>query len=91
MTTTQAKPEPTIEAIYSHIKDFNEQLTDAARKAGSQYVDSYAKAVDRAIDIERKVAGATKQEWVKSIIDAHADIASDITEAYTSSVRSLLK
>lgn len=91
MSTTQTKTQPTLEAAYSHIKDLNEQMVDAARKAGSQYVDSYAKAVDRAIDVERKLAEATKQEWLKSIIDAHADMVNEINEAYTSSVRSLLK
>jgi len=91
MSTTQTKTQPTLEAAYSHIKDLNEQMVDAARKAGSQYVDSYAKAVDRAIDVERKLAEATKQEWLKSIIDAHADMASDLNDAYASSVRSLLK
>lgn len=91
MSTTQAKAQPTIEAAYSHIKEWNEQMVDATRKAGSQYVDTYAKAVDRAIDVERKLGEATKQEWLKSLIDAHADMAKDLNDAYTSSVRSLLK
>ncbi len=90
-TTAQAKTQPTIEAAYGHIKEVNEQIIDAARKAGAQYVDNYAKAVDRAIEIERKLADATNQEWLKSIIDAHADMASDLNEAYTSTVRSMLK
>jgi uncharacterized protein YwlG (UPF0340 family) len=90
-TTTQTKTQPTIEAAYSNIREVNEQMIDAARKAGTQYVDSCSKAVDRAIDIERKLADATNQEWLKSIIDAHADMASELNDAYTSSVRSLLK
>ncbi|MGO9972179.1 MAG: hypothetical protein ACLP01_05090 [Solirubrobacteraceae bacterium] len=91
MTTAQDTTQPAFEAAYAHIKDFNEQLLDAGRKAGNQYVDTYAKAVDRAVDLEHKLAGATKQEWLKSVIDAHAEMVSEINEAYTSSVRSLLK
>jgi urocanate hydratase len=86
MTTAQPKTQP-IEAAYGHIKDFNEQMIDAARKAVTQYVDTYTKAVDRAIDVERKLADATKQEWLKSIIEAQADM----NDAYASSVHSLLK
>ncbi len=91
MTTAETKTQPTVEAAYNQIKEFNEQMIDAARKAGTQYFDTYAKAVDRAIDVERKLAGATKQEWLKSIIDAHADITKELNDAYTSSVLSLLK
>ncbi len=91
MSTTQTKAQPTIEAAYSHVKEWNEQMIEAARKAGTQYVDTYAKTVERAIDVERKFGDATKQEWLKSLIDAHADMAKDLNDAYTSSVRSLLK
>jgi DNA-binding ferritin-like protein len=91
MSTTQTKAQPTIDAAYSHIKEWNEQMIEAARKAGTQSVDTYANAVDRAIDIERKLGEVTKQEWLKSLIEAHADMAKDLIDAYTSSIKSLLK
>lgn len=91
METAQDKTQPVIEATFASIRELNEQMLDAARKAGTQYLETYAKAADRAIDLEHKLAGATKQEWLKGIIDAHADMIKDINEAYTSSVRSLLK
>jgi hypothetical protein len=91
-TSTQTKhTEPPIEAAFEQIKEFNEQWLDTARKASVQYIDTYEKAVDRAIDLERKLAGATKQEWLKNLIDAHADMARDLTEAYTKAARGLLK
>ncbi|MGO9753319.1 MAG: hypothetical protein ACLP8S_32910 [Solirubrobacteraceae bacterium] len=91
MTTAQANTQPNVEAAYNQIKELNEQMIDAARKAGTQYIDTYTKAVDRAIDVERKLAGATKQEWLKSIIDAHADMTKELNDAYTASMLSLLK
>ncbi len=90
MTTAQDQTQPAFEAAFAQIKDFNEQMLDAGRKAGNQYIDTYSKAVDRAIDLEHKLAGATKQEWLKSVIDAHADMVNEINEAYSTSVRSLL-
>jgi len=92
MATTQTRTGiPTFEGALTQIRDFNEQMLDVARKAGVQTLDTYEKAADRAIDLERKLAGATKQEWLKSLIEAHADAASELTDAYTTSARSLLK
>jgi len=92
MTATQTPPQqPTFEAAFEQIKEFNEQLLDATRKAGIQTIETYEKAVDRAIDLERKLAGATKQEWLKALIDAHADVAKEWTDAYTTTARGVLK
>ena len=91
MTTTQTPTTPTFEAAFEQIKDFNEQIVEASRKASIQTIEAYEKAVDRAIDLERKLAGATKQEWLKALIDAHADIASEWTAAYTTTARGILK
>jgi hypothetical protein len=38
------------------------------KKTGSRYVDS-------AIEFERKFAGMTRQEWLKSLIDTQAEFA----------------
>jgi hypothetical protein len=92
MTTTQStSQQPNFEAAFEQIKEFNEQIVEATRKASIQTLESYEKAVDRAIDLERKLAGATKQEWLKALIDAHADIASEWTNAYTTTARGILK
>jgi phage-related minor tail protein len=92
MATTESKNSaPTIDAAFEQVKDLNEQFLSAARKAGNLYVDSYEKAVDRAIDFERKVAGLTQQEWLKTLIDAQADFARELAESYTTAARTLLK
>jgi hypothetical protein len=91
MTTTQTTTTPTFEAAFEQIKEFNEQIVEASRKASIQTIEAYEKAVDRTIDLERKLAGATKQEWLKALIDAHADIASEWTTAYTTTARGILK
>jgi hypothetical protein len=92
MTTTQTgTAKPTFEAAFEQMREFNEQLFEASRKTGVQTIEAYEKAIDRAIDLERKLAGATKQEWLKTLIDAHADIARDWTAAYTATARGILK
>ncbi len=92
MATTHTKnSSQPFEASYEQFKDFNEQLLAASRKAGNLYVDSYEKAVDRALELELKVAGMTQQEWLTSMIEAQADFTRELTKSYTTTARSLLK
>jgi Phasin protein len=92
MSTTQTKNgAPPIDAAFEQVKDLNEQFIAAARKAGNLYVDSYEKAVDRGVELERKVAGLTQQEWLKNLIEAQAEFARELAESYTTAARSLLK
>jgi hypothetical protein len=90
-TTTTKNGTPPINAAYEQVKDLNEQFLAASRKAGNLYVDSYEKAVDRAIEFELKVAGLTQQEWLKNVIEAQADVARELADSYTSAARALLK
>ena len=94
MATTQTKPKtgaPTFEDAFDQIKKLNEQLLTTARKAGNAYVDSYEKAVDRAIEVELEVAGLTQNDWLKGLIEAQADFARELTDTYTTASRRLLK
>jgi len=91
MANTQTNGAPKVDAAFEQVKDLNEQFLAAARKAGNLAVDSYEKAVSRAIDLEVKVAGLSQQEWLKSLIEAQAEYARGLTESYTTTARSLLK
>ena len=82
---------PPVETAFEQVLELNEQFLTSARKAGNAYLDSYEKAVDRAIDLELKLAGLGRQEWLKSVIEAQADIAREITSSYTTAARGLLK
>jgi hypothetical protein len=82
---------PNVDAAFDQFKQLNEQFLAAGRKAGNLYVDSYERAVDRAIEMERKVAGVTQQEWLKTLIEAQADFAKDVSTSYTTAARTLLK
>ena len=91
-SSTQTKNgAPAIDAAFEQLKELNEQFMTTARKAGNLYVDSYEKAVDRAIELELKIAGLTEQEWLTSLIEAQADFAREVADSYTSAARSLLK
>lgn len=91
-TTQQTKhTAPSIDATFERATEASEQFVNAARKASNLYLDSYEKAVEKAIDLELKVAGSTQQEWLKNMIEAQADFARELTNSYTSTARNLLK
>ena len=91
MATTRTNPTPTIDGMFDRAGEAQEQFTGAARKAGNAYLDTYEKAVDRAIELELKLAGSTQQNWIKSIAESQTELARDLTQAYTSTARTLLK
>ncbi len=92
MATTQTKnTDPKIDAAFERATEASEQFAAASRKAGNLYLDSYEKAVDRAIEFELKLAGATQQEWLKNLIEVQADFARELTSSYTSTARTFLK
>ncbi len=92
MANTQTKNgAPTFDAAFEQVKELNEQVIAAGRNVGNLYVDSYEKAVNRAVDLQLKVAGLTQQEWLKSLIEAQADFTREVAESYTTAARSLLK
>jgi hypothetical protein len=91
MATTAKNGTPPMDAASEQIKDLNEQFLAASRKAGNLYLDSYENAVDRAIDLEVKLAGLSKQEWLKTVTEAQAELARELSATYATTVRTLLK
>jgi hypothetical protein len=91
MATTNTKHDTTIDSMYERANETGDQVVEAARKIGHAYLDGYEKAVDRAIELELKVAASTQQEWLKGLIETQAEFARELTSSYTSTARSFLK
>ncbi len=72
-TSTKHNGAAPFDTAFGQVRDSSEQFVSYARKAGNAYLDSYEKAVDRAIELELKVAGMTQQEWLKSMIEAQTE------------------
>jgi hypothetical protein len=91
-TTTQTKTGiPSFDGAFDQARESGEQVLAAARKAGTLYLDSYEKAVERTTELQLKLAGLTQQEWLKGLIEAQVDVTRELTGTYTTTVRGLLK
>jgi hypothetical protein len=82
--TTATKPST------NQLEDLNERYATAARKAGNLYLDNVEKAVEGAVDFQKKLGAASRIEGVQSLVDAQAEIGADVAKAYIGATRELL-
>jgi hypothetical protein len=90
MATTTASKNQT-EAATERIRDLNERILDAGKKAGNAYLDAYEKTLKSIADYQETAAKQSDVEWVSTIVDAQARFTRDLTELYVSTGRELLK
>jgi hypothetical protein len=88
-TATQSKT--AVNETTERIRDLNEQIIGAAKKAGGAYLDAYEKALKSIADYQEQVAKQTDVEWVSTIVDAQARFTRELTKVYVSTGRELLK
>ena len=81
----------TTEATTERIRELNEQIVDAARKAGGAYLDAYEKALESIVDYQERVAKQSDVDWVTTVVDAQARFTRELTKLYVSTGRELLK
>ncbi|HEX9999950.1 MAG TPA: hypothetical protein VGB74_05825 [Actinoplanes sp.] len=78
------------EAVQS-IRELTERFIESARAAGNQSLDAYERSLRTLVEFEEKAAGASQLDWVSSIATAHARFLQDVTAAYVSTARTMLK
>jgi hypothetical protein len=88
-TATQSKT--AVNETTERIRDLNEQIIGAAKKAGGAYLDAYEKALKSIADYQEQVAKQTDVEWVSTIVDAQARFTRELTKVYVGTSRELLK
>ena len=86
-TTTKNKTEATSERI----RDLNEQILEASKKAGTAYLDAYEKALKSIADYQESVAKQTDVDWISTVVDAQARFTRELTNLYVNTGRELLK
>ena len=87
MTSTQTK---TATPVLDQITEVNEQVLSAARRIGNYYVDTYDKAVDSTLELQLKLAGMTRQDWLKELIEIQTGFTREITDSAAAAARNLL-
>ena len=92
MTDEQnADPTAAMEQTVQRIRELNERFIESAKAAGNTTLDAYEKSLQSLIEFQERSAGATQLDWVSSIAAAHAKFVQDVSAAYVSAAREMLK
>jgi len=73
------------------IRELTERFIEAAKAAGNQSLDAYEQSLRSLVEFEERTAGASQLDWVSSIAAAHAKFVQDVSAAYVSAARNMLK
>ena len=79
------------EQAAERIRELNEQVLDFGRKAGLNFLEAYESTLRTFADYQDRVADSSQVEWVSSIARAQANFTREVTNAYASTARDLLK
>jgi hypothetical protein len=85
------QPSTSADETTQRIRDLNERILEAGKKAGGAYLNAYEKALQSIVDYQEQVAKQTDVEWVSTIIEAQARFTRELTRLYVSTGRELLK
>ena len=70
----------TAEQTLKHITDLNEQIVEAAKKAGGMSLDAYERALESIAGYQEQVAKPSDVEWISTVIDAQAKFTRELTK-----------
>ena len=62
-----------------------------AKKSGVASLDAYEKALTTLVDFQQKVADASQLDWLSTVVEAQTDFVTEVSAAYTSAAREVLK
>jgi hypothetical protein len=81
----------TTEQTINHITQLNEQIVDAAKKAGGASLDAYERTLDSIAGYQEQVVKQSDVEWISTVIDTQAKFTRALTKLYVGTGRELLK
>ena len=69
----------------------NEKLVETGKKTANAALDGYEKTVASYVDFRQQLAETTQLDWVSTVVKAQNDFITEVSAAYTSAVRDVLK
>ena len=94
MTTTTKKSNDFTEGFGDAAEGYraiNEKLAETGKKTASAALDGYEKTITSYVDFRQQLAEATQLDWVSTVVKAQNDFLSEVSAAYISAARDLLK
>jgi hypothetical protein len=86
-----AAVDPRVEAVAQRIRKLNERIIEEGKSAGVATLSSYEKALKAIAGSIERGPGKSDIEWISSLATTQARFIRDVTEAWTSAARGMLK
>ena len=90
-TDFTADPAKAADESVQRIRDLTERFIESAKTAGNSSLDAYEQSLRTLVEFQERAAGASQLDWVSNIAAAHAKFVQDVSAAYVSAAREMLK
>jgi hypothetical protein len=84
-------PEARLEAAAERLRKLNERIIEAGKQTGETTLSSYEKALKAIAGAVERGPGTSEIDWISHLATTQAKFIRDVTEAWTSAARSMLK
>jgi hypothetical protein len=89
--SSAAASDPRVEAAAQRLRKLNERIIEAGKSAGEGALTNYEKALKMIASSIERGPGSSDVEWISSLATAQANFIRDVTAAWTSAARDMLK
>ena len=86
-----ASPEARLEAAAERLRKLNERIIVAGQQSGETTLSSYEKALKAIASAVERGPGTSDIDWISHLATTQAKFIRDVTEAWTSAARDMLK
>ena len=86
-----AAADPRLEAVAQRVRKLNERIIEESKSAGEATLTAYEKALKAIASSLERGPGKSDVEWVSSLATTQAKWIRDVTTAWTSAARGMLK
>jgi hypothetical protein len=84
-------PEARLEAAAERLRKLNERIIAAGKQTGETTLSSYEKALKAIAGAVERGPGTSDIDWISHLATAQAKFIRDVTQAWTSAARDMLK
>jgi hypothetical protein len=90
-TKTDTAADPRLEAMAQRVRKLNERIINESKSAGEATLTAYEKALKSIASSLERGPGESDVEWISALATTQAKWIRDVTTAWTSAARGMLK
>jgi hypothetical protein len=89
--TSAGSPDARLEAAAERVRKLNERIIEAGKQTGETTLASYEKALKAIAGAVERGPGSSDIDWISQLATTQAKFIRDVTQAWTSAARDMLK